>query len=25
VTIDEDDVRTFKTVGDVARYIDEKL
>ncbi|MDR0380735.1 MAG: acyl carrier protein [Oscillospiraceae bacterium] len=25
VTIDEDDVRSFKTVGDVAHYIDEKL
>ena len=25
VSIDEDDVRTFKTVGDVAKYIDEKL
>ena len=25
VTIDEEDVRNFKTVGDVAKYIDEKL
>ncbi len=25
VTIDEEDVRNFKTVGDVAAYIDEKL
>ncbi len=24
VTIEEDEVRNFKTVGDVARYIDEK-
>lgn len=25
VTIDEEDVRNFKTVGDVAGYIDDKL
>ena len=25
VTIDEEDVRTFKTVGDVANYIDDKI
>ncbi len=25
VTVDEEEVRKFKTVGDVARYIDEHL
>ena len=25
ISIDEEDVRTFKTVGDVIGYIDEKL